>query len=555
VSTEADPVAGEGTSVGQIFGRLGYRYDQTGSREFDQARQKHEQQTKTPINQELGFQVDDRALADYHRELDKIRARTTSRDEFKAKLGADFDGRAFRQYEQELNKAQREAQRLEAQQIRLAASTDKSTRGFDKGNASVEAFAGAMRGLFNQSAQITKFGIAIQGASAAGAGLGGVAAGLAPLAGALAAYPALASAAGQATGVLKLATSGLTDAFTAAAVASKGAHAAAFEAYRGGSEEAKKYREELAKLNKPQQEFVRGIVEQLPILKRLREDASQGLDSAAKGIDAAAKNVQVLRPIVRQTSEAIGELVHQAGELVGSKGFGRDLQTQGERNVRWIGRGGEVALNLADALRHVTLAAGPLVDWITKSAVKFSELIDKQAKAGRESGTLAKFFEQTHVQMSRVARIAGDVATALFNIGKQAYPLGTDLLRVITLNAEKFKDWTESAKGENAIRAFFDRARPAIDEVGRLLVTVAQMFGRLGNGEQVAPILQIIRTQLLPALEKVVDATTKSFGPAFIAAVTQGLLLFSNIAGTSGPLVQFTKLLAAVLAPARSVSG
>jgi hypothetical protein len=101
----------------------------------------------------------------------------------------------------------------------------------------------------------------------------------------------------------------------------------------------------------------------------------------------------------------------------------------------------------------------------------------------------------------------------------------------ITLNAEKFKDWTESAKGENAIRDFFDRARPAIDEVGRLLVTVTRMFFRLGNGDQVAPLLRTIRTELLPALERVVDSTTKSFGPAFIDAVTQAALLFSNIAG------------------------
>jgi hypothetical protein len=68
--------AGDGTSVGQIFGRLGFRFDSSGSREFDQARQKHEQQTREPIKQELGFEVDNRALADYHRELDKVRART-----------------------------------------------------------------------------------------------------------------------------------------------------------------------------------------------------------------------------------------------------------------------------------------------------------------------------------------------------------------------------------------------------------------------------------------------------------------------------------------------
>jgi hypothetical protein len=243
----------------------------------------------------------------------------------------------------------------------------------------------------------------------------------------------------------------------------------------------------------------------------------------------------------------LGDFARKAGEMVGSKAWGRDLQTQGERNTVTLRRGGEVALNLADALRHITLAAGPLVDWITRSAVKFSDLIDKQAEAGRKSGTLADFFDKTRITLDRLGRIAGDVGTALFNLAKAAYPLGNDLLKSITLNADKFREWTESAKGANAIKEFFDRARPAAYEVGKLLVAIAQTFGRLGNGEQVAPLIHTIRTKLLPALEKVVNSTTASFGPVFLTAITQALLLFSRIAGSSGPLVEFTKLLGDIL--------
>jgi hypothetical protein len=521
---------GTGVSVGSIFGRIGFRLDSSGSQAFDREKQRLERETQKPVKQELGFEVDNRALADYHRELDKVRARTTKRDEFRAKLGGDFDSRAFRQYEQALNKAERDAQRMEAQQLKLAASTDKSTRGFDKGSASVETFARTMRGLFDQAGKITAVGVALQGVSAAGAALGGLAAGLAPLAGGLAAYPALASAAAQGIGVFKLATANV------------------FEAVGGLNERLDENSKKFKELDSQAQSLARELDQLKQPIRDLSDEAQKGLfPGLEEGIKDAAKNLPVFRGIVRGTADALGDLARQAGETLGSSAWGRDFETQGDRNTVTIRRAGETALNLADALRHVTLAAGPLVDWLTRSAVQFSDLIDKQAKAGRESGTLARFFEQTRVQMDRVARIAADVATALFNIGKQAYPLGNDLLRVITLNAEKFKDWTESAKGENAIRDFFDRARPAIDEVGRLLVTVTRTFFRLGNGEQVAPLLRTIRTDLLPALEKVVDSTTKSFGPAFIDAVTQAALLFSHIAGSSGPLVQFTRLLAAIL--------
>jgi hypothetical protein len=522
--------AGEGTSVGQIFGRLGFRFDGTGSQEFDRARQKHEQQTKTPINQELGFEVDDKALADYNRELDKIRARTTKRDEFKAKLGGDFDPKAFRAFEAEAAKAQREAQKLEAQHLKLAASTDRSSRSFDHGSASIQVFAQTMRGLFDQSAKITAVGVAIQGISAAGAGLGALAAGLAPAAGALAAYPALGSAAAQGLGVFKLATANV------------------FQAVGGLNERLDTTSKKFKELDPQAQALARELDKLKQPIRDLSKEAQKGLFPGLEdGIKSASQNLPVFKKIVGDTAVVLGDFARKAGEMVGSKAWGRDLQTQGERNTVTLKRGGEVALNLADALRHVTLAAGPLVDWITRSAVTFSDLIDKQAEAGRKSGTLADFFDKTRITLDRLGRIAGDVGTALFNLAKAAYPLGNDLLKSVTLNADKFREWTESAKGANAIKDFFDRARPAAYEVGKLLVAIAQTFGRLGNGEQVAPLIHTIRTQLLPALEKVVNSTTASFGPVFLTAITQALLLFSRIAGSSGPLVEFTKLLGDIL--------
>jgi hypothetical protein len=522
--------AGDGVSVGQIFGRIGFRLDQSGSQEFDREKQRLERETQKPVVQGLDFAVDDKALRDYNKALDEVRARTTKRDEFKAKLGGDFDPKAFRAFEAEAAKAQREAQKLEAQHLKLAASTDRSSRSFDHGSASIQVFAQTMRGLFDQSAKITAVGVAIQGISAAGAGLGALAAGLAPAAGALAAYPALGSAAAQGLGVFKLATANV------------------FQAVGGLNERLDTTSKKFKELDPQAQALARELDKLKQPIRDLSKEAQKGLFPGLEdGIKGASQNLPVLKKIVGDTSVVLGDFARKAGEMVGSKAWGRDLATQGERNTVTLRRGGEVALNLADALRHVTLAAGPLVDWITRSAVKFSELIDKQAEAGRKSGTLADFFDKTRITLDRLGRIAGDVGTALFNLAKAAYPLGNDLLKSITLNADKFREWTESAKGANAIKEFFDRARPAAYEVGKLLVAIAQTFGRLGNGEQVAPLIHTIRTKLLPALEKVVNSTTAAFGPVFLNAITQALLLFSRIAGSSGPLVEFTKLLGSIL--------
>jgi hypothetical protein len=384
--------AGDGVSVGQIFGRIGFRLDQSGSQEFDREKQRLERETQKPVVQGLDFAVDDKALRDYHKALDEVRSRTTKRDEFKAKLGGDFDPKAFRAFEAEAAKARSEAQKLEAQHLKLAASTDRSSRSFDHGSASIQVFAQTMRGLFDQSAKITAVGVAIQGISAAGAGLGALAAGLAPAAGALAAYPALGSAAAQGLGVFKLATANV------------------FQAVGGLNERLDTSSKKFKELDPQAQALARELDKLKAPIRDLSKEAQKGLFPGLEdGIKGASRNLPVLKKIVGDTSVVLGDFARKAGEMVGSKAWGRDLATQGERNTVTLKRGGEVALNLADALRHVTLAAGPLVDWITRSAVKFSELIDKQAEAGRKSGTLADFFDKTRITLDRLGRIAGDV--------------------------------------------------------------------------------------------------------------------------------------------------
>jgi hypothetical protein len=127
------------------------------------------------------------------------------------------------------------------------------------------------------------------------------------------------------------------------------------------------------------------------------------------GVKEASRNLPVLQKIVRETAKELGGLGERAGHLLGSKAFGRDLALQGERNVKWMRDGGQIAFNLADALRNVTIAAGPLVNWMVKLAVKASEWVKAQADAGRESGKLATFFDHTRIAMSRVIRIGVDL--------------------------------------------------------------------------------------------------------------------------------------------------
>lgn len=468
-------------------------------------------QAKKGIETRLGAQVDQRAFAQYEAQLARTAARAKQRDAFKAELGANFNNAAFNAYQRELQKAERETKRTQQ-------TVDRTT-------PSIATLGSGLRGLVSEAAKITAVGIGAQAISALGAAATATVASLGPLAGAFAAMPALASAGAQGLGTWKLAFSGVT---TAVGGLNERLDQNS-KAFRELTPEGKKFAQELERMKQP--------------LRDLSQTAQKGmLPGLEAGIKSAMGNFGILKKGVGDTAKVLGEFGRQAGAMIGSKAFGQDLQTQIQRNNVTLQRFGSAALNVADAFRHIIISAGPLVDWITRTTVRLSQQIDAWAKAGRESGKFAAFFDQTKAVMTDVGKISANLAVALVNIFKGAYPTGKSMLDLLVQVTRHFRDWTGSFAGQNRIRQFFEESKPAMIEAGRLLVALAQAFGRLGAGNQVAGLLRALRVDLLPAIEKLVSSTTNAFGPAFIDAAKQMVLIFTQLGGSSGPLVAIVRL-------------
>jgi hypothetical protein len=503
--------------VAGVVARLGFKVDDDGANRFERKIRGLREDTRKPVVAPLKAEIQGNELDLYARKLEELQAKTRRRDAFRAQLGADFDPKAFNAYDRELRRVEK--------------STRDVQRSSGDANASVAQLGVTMRKMFDSTAKIGSVGLAAQGLSAVGAGGAAAVAGLAPVAGALAAYPALATAAGQGLGVVKLATAGVT------------------QAVGGLNEELDRNSKAFKHLTPEGQKFAIQLDKMKAPLRELATTAQRGLVPGIEtGLRSAIRNVDVLERGVGRTSKVLGGLAGDAGRLLGTRGFGKDLETQMRRNDVTIRRAGEGGLNLANALRHVVIEAGPLVNWMTRLGLKFTEVIEKQAKAGRESGALGRFFEQTRIQASRLIRIGTDLGAALINIGKAAYPLGNDLLGSLTKTVAKFREWTDSAGGQNAIKKYFADARPAIYEAAKLIRDLGGAFLRLGRGDQIAPLLRTVRTQLVPAVETMFQSTTKQFMPAFLRFATEAIKLFTHLAGTSGPLVSLTKLLGTLAA-------
>jgi hypothetical protein len=398
-------------------------------------------------------------------------------------------------------------------------STEKLEGRFSKLDSTVGDFNRSFTATGNV-VKLVKFPALIAGAGLATQAIGALAAGavslgsaLAPLSGLAAAGAAGYAAMAQATGVVKLATMGLTKAL-------------------GGNKDA------LKALPPAGKDLVALLKDLKPRLKDLQQTAAAGL---LPGLAEGAKNaLPVLRPlkgIVSDTAHALGDLAAQAGKLVGSKSVLADLSTIGKTNITVIRNVGTAALSLAHALLGVVAAGGPLLTWLTQGGVKLAAWIDAQVTAGRESGKLAGFLNQTKAVLKTLGPIFVNLAAGLYNIGKAAAPLGRDLLGQFEKLTEKFRQWTESATGRNQIAAYFQNARGPILQIVGLIGDIGGALLRISQGKGASALVAQFRT-LVPVLENVVTSTTAAFGPALIDALGNVLRLFGLLAGSSGPLVQ-----------------
>ena len=429
----------------------------------------------------------------------------------------------LKKFERNLKSTERQASDTDTQIVK----SDKNVHSFGgsvgDANQRVLGLKNAV-GLVKFPAFIAGAGAAAQAVGALGAGAVGLTSALAPLSGLLAAYPALLGAIGQAAGVKAL---------------------AGFDKLSGAvgglNEKLDETTAEFKALSPEAQKFAKSLNQaKAPIRDRaaVQKPLFAGLD---EGIDAAMDNFPALQKVMKATAETMGDLAREAGEFVGRSGFGKDFAAVGKNNAQLLGRLGKAGLNFADALRHVSVVARPLIDWIGKLAVSWSNAIEGAAKAGRESGTTAKFFERTRDVASQLFSIFGSLASAFMDVGKAARPLGEDILKTLVDQAEKLAEWTSG--NQDTLRDYFDDAAGPLAQVGKLVKDLVGGFFSLSQQSGLGGFIKQIRVELLPAILEMTETTTKQFGPVLIDTLVELTKLLTNFLGSSGVLTGFVRML------------
>lgn len=362
------------------------------------------------------------------------------------------------------------------------------------------------------TALVAGAGIAIQALSTLAAGAVALTSALAPLSGTLIALPGFMGAIAQASGVWSLATGGLK------------------EAVGGLNEKLNTSSKAFKALSPEGQRFARTLQRLKPELRSVQQSAQRGLfPGLREGITAAVRNLPVVERVVGRTARAMGQLAASAGRALGSREWGRDLESIGNTNVVIMTRLGRAAGNVANALRDIGVAAGPTLRALAGDVVTLTGNLSRAARQGRESGRLAAYFERSRQVLNQVVRIGADLVSTLGNIGRAAQPSGQRLLNSFGETAERWRAWTASMRGQNALRDYFDRAEPNVRALGSLLARISLAFTRIGAAPGFARTITAIRDRLIPALERAITTITRVAGPDIVNALASLADLFAAL--------------------------
>lgn len=223
---------------------------------------------------------------------------------------------------------------------------------------------------------------------------------------------------------------------------------------------AAKLARDMAGLPPAGREFVRFLVGLKPKLDELRATAADGLlPGAEEGLRSLLANFGPVDRAIAATSDALGDVAAAAGRQLGSQAWGADIETLGSANADSIERLGGALLDVVDGLRHTAIAAIPFNRWLTDTAVGWAHQGEAAAEAGRRTGDTARFLDRTRAVLERLGSITQSVTDGLLAVGRAGTPLGDDMWRSIDRVAQRFEDWSESARGQNALAHWFERAR------------------------------------------------------------------------------------------------
>jgi phage-related protein len=369
---------------------------------------------------------------------------------------------------------------------------------------------------------------------------------LAPLAGFLAAVPGAAIAAATAMGTLKLATSGLDDAFKAIA---KG--------------DAGKLKDALKELPPATRSVLTEAMKLRPVFLSIRNTASQNLFAPLRGqLTALAKTLAgPLKQGVADVAIQFGAAGKQVAEFA-RQSKSLELVRAAFGNVSFsLGMLRQAINPVLVGLRGFALEGLSFLPQVAASVSKIAQRFGVWLQAMVKSGQATEWIRNALATLKQLGGVLVQVGGIIKSVLSAASAGGSGVIGVLGQALAQLNKFLKTAQGQAALTSIF-QGLAAIGQalspiIAALVVNLGGLAGPIGRlATQLGPVLLTAINAVGPALKTLepgISALIGGFGQAFQAIAASGALpaigqAISAIAVAVAPVLPVIAQLAALLA-------
>lgn len=258
------------------------------------------------------------------------------------------------------------------------------------------------------------------------------------------------------------------------------------------------------------------------------------------------ENLKSLLPVVEMfltgAADAIGNVAARGIEMVSSGPWKSDFATLAESNTRILSSFGDAGLAVADAFRHITVAAAPFSEWVAEAIARTARGFRDWAKGARESGAIADFLETTQDRLSQVWRILKNLGAGFASLFKASEEFTSWFLDRIERVTERFRAWGKVQEETNSpFKRWLEDVKPLLSDVWGLVESLAGSFSKMAgdpkNMKEAREILQVLSDRILPTIAAIFSELSESgtMSTLFeaIATFLEAVKSFADSGGTS----------------------
>ena len=310
------------------------------------------------------------------------------------------------------------------------------------------------------------------------------------------------------------------------------------QALEGQNAAASKTEEALKKLSPAAREFVFFIRDEL--LPKFEEIQFAIQDSFFPPLQRAMENSGPLLDLFKDKLSESGRIL---GEVAAS--FINFLNTDESRNRianimdsnnRLFETFRQSVNDAGTALLILVEGSGPFLERMAEKIGNIVSGIRKWIEEAEKNGTLEEFFRRVEETLNHIGQIVRDVGTGIAGIFDESYEPGKKLLGVVGQAAKEFREWVDSTEGKNELKQWFERGRKTMEELLFLLEDIIEAFFKAGKNTDWDLIVKAIRTDLLPALQDLIDTFSDDDGHGLIKLVESLAVVIKGVA-TAADLV------------------